>query len=150
MVHKTFLYMFCPWNSVADFDTGFILLSSNKTELNTSDLEVLIFGVWGWKEDTLVRSISVVVLFNLVSYSLGGGRDGGGPGGPGGARAGGGPGRGRAMGGGAREGGVITGDGAVRGPLDGGFVRGTELETSGSCSADEGAEDEWGLGGVAL
>lgn len=68
---------------------------------------------------------------------LGGGRDGGGPGGPGGARAGGLPGGGWWAGGGAREGGV------VRGPLDGGLVRGTELDTRGRSSAG------WGGGGGA-
>lgn len=68
---------------------------------------------------------------SLHHQSLGGGRDGGGPGGPGGGRFGGGPGGGWATGGGARDGGV------VRGPLDGGFVRGTELETRGSCSTGE-------------
>lgn len=77
---------------------------------------------------------------SLRDQSLGGGRDGGGPGGPGGARDGGGPGGGWAMGGGEREGGV------VRGPLDGGFVRGTELETRGCCSAGGGLAGGGGMG----
>ena len=64
--------------------------------------------------------------------SLGGGRDGGGPGGPGGVRVGGGPGGGWTTEGGVRDGGV------VRGPLNGGFVRGTELVIIGCCSAGEG------------
>lgn len=71
--------------------------------------------------------------------SLGGGRDGGGARGPGGARAGGGPGGGAmTTEGGTREGGV------VRGPLEGGFVRGTELETRGlSSTAGGGADSEF-------
>lgn len=77
---------------------------------------------------------------SLHHQSWGGGRDGGGPGGPGGARAGGGPGGGARAEGGARAGGV------VRGPLDGGFVRGTELETRGCCSAGGGG-GEGGEGG---
>lgn len=68
----------------------------------------------------------------LCHQSLGGGRDGGGARGPGGARAGGGP-----EGGTATEGGTRAG-GSVRGPLDGGFVRGTELEIRGLSAADGG------------
>lgn len=77
----------------------------------------------------------------LHHQRLGGGRAGGGPRGPGGARIGGGPGGGWTTGGGVREGGV------VRGPLDGGFVRGTELETRGRCSAaGGGGGGEWERG----
>lgn len=42
------------------------------------------------------------------------------------------------MDGGAWEGGLVMEGGAVRGPLDGGFVRGTELQTRGCCSAGGG------------
>lgn len=73
--------------------------------------------------------------YSLLSHqSLGGGRDGGGPGGPpGGVRVGGGPGgRGRATGGGARAGGV------VRGPLEGGLDRGTEEEVGGEGACTSG------------
>lgn len=55
-----------------------------------------------------------------------------------GARAGGGPGGAMTTEGGTREGGV------VRGPLEGGFVRGTELETRGFSSiAGGGADSEF-------
>lgn len=86
-----------------------------------------------------------VRIHSLYHYSLGGGRDGGGPRSPGGARVGGGPGGTRATGGGAREGGAVSKDGAVRGPLDGGFVRGTELENRG-CSSAWGGEGGGGAG----
>lgn len=84
--------------------------------------------------------------FNVDHQSLGGGRDGGGARGPGGARAGGGPGGGMATGGGARAG------GSMRGPLDGGFVRGTELEIRGISAAAGGGggrEPEWTVRGGA-
>lgn len=55
-------------------------------------------------------------------------------------RDGGGPGGGCATGGGVRDGGV------VRGPLEGGLVRGTELETRGRCSAGAGGREAVGRG----
>lgn len=86
-----------------------------------------------WKEDIKLsfKGINRKRRF-LCHQSLGGGREGGGARGPGGARAVGGPEGGTATEGGARAG------GSVRGPLDGGFVRGTELEIRGLSAAAGG------------
>lgn len=109
-------------------------------------LRLSAVSVFGIKRRSLflngmTRFISCLWMPSLHHQSLGGGRDGGGPRRPGGARVGGGPGGGWTTEGGEREGGV------VRGPLDGGFVRGTELETRGCCSTVAGGEGGGG-GGV--
>lgn len=127
---------FCSSRTRAPDSVIFCLLSSNKAQ--RFKWHLLVFCL------CCHESLGLQVLVErrspaLCHQSLGGGLDGGGARGPpGGARAGGEPGGGWATGGGAREGGM------VRGPLDGGFVRGTESETRGRTSAvgggGEGAE----------